>query len=109
MIALHIKTTRRLLCASQRKGRPRSYGMGYAVHTKSMGALDDPCTCVAIGEDLGHQLKYWSVLPLSYPVATCSNVYIDPRHNGGLNLGFADGHCKWIAKSATEGTSIVWE
>jgi len=28
------------------------------------------------------------------------NGQVEPRHNGGLNMGFADGHAKWFAMSA---------
>lgn len=104
----YLKNAKVLVCPSQSRDRPRSYGMGYCVHARFMGSLADPSKCVAIGDSVGFQAKYWSVLPLSSDPATCSNVYIDPRHNGGLNIGFADGHAKWYAKGATEGADIIW-
>lgn len=105
----YLKNTQILVCPSQKKDRPVSYGLSYAVHGKSMGSWDDDTKVVAIGEAVGYEAKYWSVLPLSADPATCSNVYIDPRHNNGLNIGFADGHAKWIAKNATENSDIVWQ
>jgi len=104
----YLKNTQILRCPSQRKECPRSYGMSYAVHAKSMGSLDDPSQCVAIAENVGYQLKYWGVFPLSADPSTCANGYIEARHNGGLNMGFADGHAKWFAKHATESDDIVW-
>ncbi|HCU35651.1 MAG TPA: hypothetical protein DGT21_09390 [Armatimonadetes bacterium] len=105
----YIRNTQVLVCPSQRKDRPVSYGLGYAVQGRSTNSWDDDTRVVAIGETVGYEAKYWSVLPLSSDPATCSNVYIDPRHNNGLNIGFADGHAKWLAKDATENGDIIWQ
>lgn len=105
----YIKNNQVWICPSQKKDRPASYGLTYAIHRKSMGYWDDPSCVVAVAENVGYQEKYWGVLPLSCDPDTCSNAYIDPRHNNGLNVGFADGHAKWLAKDATENPDIIWQ
>lgn len=108
-VAPYMKNKQILVCPSQKKDRPASYGLTYAVQRKSIGSWDDASSVVAIAESVGFQEKYWGVLPLSADPATSSNAYIDPRHNNGLNVGFADGHAKWLAKDATENPDIIWQ
>ena len=46
----YIRNTQVLVCPSQRKDRPVSYGLGYAVQGKSTNCRDDETRVVAIGE-----------------------------------------------------------
>ena len=56
----------------------------------------------------------WEVcFPYSYTGGAASAYYtggsayrrVDSRHNGGLNVGFVDGHVKWLACNAIEGAA----
>jgi len=95
-----------LTCPDQDRSLPRSYGMAYALHGHWYGQLADPSITVAVGDDVGRERVRWSVAPYSCDPATFSRIYIDPRHHGGVNLAFADGHAKWYPSSVD--TEVVW-
>ncbi|MEN6641002.1 MAG: H-X9-DG-CTERM domain-containing protein [Armatimonadia bacterium] len=33
---------------------------------------------------------------------------IDPRHNDGVNVGFLDGHAKWLKAGKVGATNFKW-
>jgi prepilin-type N-terminal cleavage/methylation domain-containing protein/prepilin-type processing-associated H-X9-DG protein len=97
-----------LWCPDQKRDRERSYGLSYAIHGHWVSSVEDAANTIALADSKGVKREHWGALPLSCDPENCSNAYFDPRHNTGVNLGFADGHAKWLHRDATEPPEIVW-
>jgi prepilin-type N-terminal cleavage/methylation domain-containing protein/prepilin-type processing-associated H-X9-DG protein len=89
-------------------------GAGAGPRGCALGAIDSPAECLLLGEtadSLGRGTWYY-YSPKRYPYPYIAggvpyNRIPDPgRHNQGSNIGFVDGHAKWIATSTL--TSNTW-
>ena len=76
-----------LVCPS----RP-DLAVGYAMNRKLLGAklgeVEEPAEVI---------LFFEANLDGENPVGGADDVPEEGVHNGGINLGFADGHCKWVS------------
>ncbi|NPV46451.1 MAG: DUF1559 domain-containing protein [Armatimonadetes bacterium] len=89
---------------------PRSYGWNFALDYQKLGAIKYPAECIAVADSRNNDKADRE--------DCCASGYIAPapresccrteapwgrvsfRHNDGTNCVFADGHAKWMVKSA---------
>jgi prepilin-type N-terminal cleavage/methylation domain-containing protein/prepilin-type processing-associated H-X9-DG protein len=82
----------------------------------SLGQFLSPATSVKIGDSFSNGLKYMNAVQACSPEkrtvittsgsnGTCGG--FAPLHNDGGNLGFMDGHCKWVSWSSFIGGSGI--
>ena len=85
-------------------------------HSVGLSDFDDPSRVFLMGDlvyDASGNLPdktYYTHRPASRCTG-CGHPaeeYLDPRHNGGLNVAFLDGHTKWMKLEKVCGDSIVW-
>ncbi len=90
-------------------------GYGVACYTTGAGTgralaeIQMPAQCILFNETTGGCTHH------SNPTCACSDVatggvgfHVDPRHNGGANFCFVDGHVKWLRKDEVLGNSMYW-
>ena len=64
----------------------------------ALGKIENPAETVYLADGLGYM--YYPDTTGGYARCTKDVGYrIQPRHNDGANLGFADGHSKWYSQS----------
>lgn len=64
-----------------------------------LAKINNPAETVYIADARGYM--FYPEAPGGGPRASLGTGYrIQPRHNGGANLGFVDGHSKWYSESA---------
>jgi len=99
----YIKNTQVLVCPSDRS-RPVGYGFNYR-HTRvdswgggiTLGQLLAPAENYMLMDGYAHCVYCvwcWPDPAAQGPYG--SNWYIGNRHNEGANVGFCDGHAKWV-------------
>jgi len=92
-----------------------NYGYNGNLRARKDGDIRAPAECVAFGDsshwygNLCNGLSFaWSRVdkrPAGNPCAASQSAnWVDSctRHNGGSNLGYADGHAKWLAAQAIQ-------
>jgi prepilin-type N-terminal cleavage/methylation domain-containing protein/prepilin-type processing-associated H-X9-DG protein len=73
---------------------------GYGYGGASLAAFARPAETVVIGDSRGDRGCYYlgnahfPGAPFRGPGYVCGGT--DPRHNDGINVGYADGHAKWL-------------
>ncbi len=70
------------------------YGYNRYIDGESMADFEYPAETVMLA-DAGGASNYRLYSRAYYPSCSSSSTYIDPRHNGGANIGLCDGHAKW--------------
>ena len=111
-IAPYVKNTQVFNCPSASGGPATRYGMSYAHVTgvgtaSALGSISRPAGIAMLFEtqyDNGGQLKLayctscWPVPPggVANPTAMFNGFAPIARHNDGDNVGFCDGHAKWM-------------
>jgi prepilin-type processing-associated H-X9-DG protein len=80
-----------LKCPEDKSSARCSYGMNKALSKKAVKKIKNPSAVVAI---------YETAHPGKNPSGGAKDVVSPPRHPGGSNFGYADGHGEW--KSADE-------
>jgi prepilin-type N-terminal cleavage/methylation domain-containing protein/prepilin-type processing-associated H-X9-DG protein len=117
-IAPYMKSTQILICPSKRANYP-GYGVpwynmfadwgGGTQDGFSLGSVDAPAEALMFSEsesDTGgvsmwiYSLKLWPIGAVGDPGDDYNFIPYPGRHNGGNNVGFVDGHAKWIATSS---------
>ncbi len=73
-------------CPEDKSDARCSYGMNWGLSRKPTSAVDDASRKVAI---------YETARPGANPMGGKTDVVSPPRHQGGNNYGFVDGHAKW--------------
>jgi prepilin-type N-terminal cleavage/methylation domain-containing protein/prepilin-type processing-associated H-X9-DG protein len=107
----YLKNTQMLMCPSDRT-RPVGYGFNYR-HTRvdgwgggiSIGQLPAPADNYMLMDgysDCVYCVFCWPTVANEGPYGR--NWYIGNRHNGGSNVGFCDGHAKWLSNN----TLVSW-
>ena len=85
---------------------PRDYGYNFALDAVSLAKIQYPAECIAISDSNNRDdidqtqdccgVGYLAPAPRSGCCATNAKWgRVMPRHNGGANHAFADGHAKW--------------
>jgi len=119
-VAPYIKNTQILLCPSKKYttiaygynyvylGSTGGSGMGLAqIQTPSeMLILADSYDSDTAGSFHVYAPQYWGIHGGANDDNDTGNV--DPRHNGGANAGFADGHAKWYQLQALDNEEL-WD
>jgi prepilin-type N-terminal cleavage/methylation domain-containing protein/prepilin-type processing-associated H-X9-DG protein len=107
VIAPYMKNTQILTCPS-RKNRVVGYGwnideMGYGSSTSvgaavSYASIKSPAETIWIAESTGPGIypPRWVANPASYLYLYTDYYRPEQVHNDGGNLGFCDGHAKWM-------------
>ncbi len=67
-----------------------NYGYNYYVATHALGDIQHPSRTGVIADGVNN---YWRIVK---PPAVNHYLFSTTRHNGGANVGFADGHAKWV-------------
>jgi prepilin-type N-terminal cleavage/methylation domain-containing protein/prepilin-type processing-associated H-X9-DG protein len=68
-------------------------------HLAKLSDIENPSETAFLADGLGYM--FYPEPPGGTPRAVLDAGYrIQPRHNGGANLGFVDGHSKWFSESA---------
>ncbi len=90
------------------------YGMNYWMtyyyyySTAYMAAFKTPAKTIWF-TDCNYYIVYPSYYLATYPTNTTygqnGSARLQLRHNGGANVGFLDGHAKWLSRSVLEGDS----
>ena len=83
----HAGSSRRLHCPSDQLPGERSYEMLQSWSGKQL--LTD--------DDLSRPILLYEI----------GKFGVEYRHNGGINLGFVDGHCKWFARERVPPSVIL--
>jgi len=74
------------------------YGYSRHIGGLSMGQIDQPSSTFIVGDsaaDEGQNPMTYVLYGTWYPTT-----HLADRHNGGANIGFADGHAKWVRTPA---------
>ena len=101
----------------------RSYGFNFAIDFTRLGRIQYPAECIAIADsgtpdpDMGTACcapGYLAAAPRSGCCATNAPWgHVSFRHNEGTNVGFVDGHAKWVKMNAAvfgnNGSSRWWQ
>jgi prepilin-type processing-associated H-X9-DG protein len=101
---------------------PRSYGWNFELDYQKMGVIKYPAECIAVADSRNNDKAdredccaagYLAPAPRTGCCATEAPWgRVSFRHNDGTNACFADGHAKWMVKSAgvfgNNGTSRNW-
>lgn len=88
---------------------PRSYGWNLMLDCKKIATMTSPAQTVLVADSdgTGYIAPLHSCIGFTSLGATaaCAKQYagMSPRHNEGMNLGFADGHSKWMGGQAVIG------
>ena len=93
-----------------------NYGYNSALRGLKDGDIRTPAECIAVGDashwngnGCGGRSFAWSSIHKRPTGSACGGntatnwVDVCTRHNGGSNLGFCDGHGKWMAGGAIHG------
>lgn len=83
----YIKNPRILVCPS-RPETPVGYAMNKAFVGTQINQVQRPAQAI---------LFFESKIGGASPVGTAADVPIEGVHNGGICVGYADGHCKWAS------------
>ncbi len=59
-----------------------------------------PSQSAVCGETTDWYINTWDLLYLQHPTSTAPTPPIGNRHQGGINLWFADGHVEWMTQRA---------
>ncbi len=73
--------------------------MDWGLSAKALSSVKDPSRQVVV---------YETAHPGKNPAGGKTDVASPPRHMGGNNYGFADGHAAWIPEPATETQKVQW-
>ncbi|MGC4042551.1 MAG: DUF1559 domain-containing protein [Armatimonas sp.] len=93
------------------RGFRRGYAYNYWLARNppiSQAAVGAPADCLVFGEVFGEVDRIW---PFGSPQADTRFVP-EARHNGGLNITYADGHAKWMNGKNSKvnwPTGVVWD
>ncbi len=93
------------------------YGYNSRIANRQFSLVNQPASIIALG-DAGHWMgdlydgwlyayaprSGWLGNPSTNPAL---QVETNTRHNGGSNLGFADGHAKWMSAGAIAGNRLA--
>ncbi len=117
----YLKNTQVLKCPSDSLSPVCSYGVPYynmfhdagAPRGFALGRIDSPSECLLMGETQNSSgaatWYYYTPKNWPYPYDTANgpgNRIADPgRHNEGSNIGFVDGHAKWIGTKTLQNTN----
>jgi prepilin-type N-terminal cleavage/methylation domain-containing protein/prepilin-type processing-associated H-X9-DG protein len=120
LIDPYMKSTQILKCPSEKSTAACSYGVPYynmfhdygAPRGFALGRIDSPAECLLMGETerTGGIPTWYYYTPKNwaYPYDVANgpgNRIADPgRHNEGSNIGFVDGHAKWIGTKTLQNT-----
>lgn len=76
----------------------QSYGWNWYMAFMNQSEVTSPASTIMIGDRIGNNwhMQAWYDTPLAGDPAMP-----DPRHNGGANFNFFDGHAKWMRLSQT--------
>ena len=132
LVAPYIKNTQVFVCPSDADRGCQIYGLGPTVYNVSMAKFNAPAQLCLIAEAAswsapvpGDRLDpsswgppqgnaHWQVaFPGQTPYDTGCNGGTCRRrpyavHNGGLNIGYVDGHVKWLKGSNVVNDSTLW-
>lgn len=115
----YIKNTQILKCPSA-VDRPVGYGFNYR-HTRvddwgggiSLGECKEPASQYMLMDGYTHCVYCvycWPTVASEGPYG--NNWYIGKRHNDGSNVGFIDGHAKWLSNNTlvswTAASQVAW-
>ncbi|MDH7568318.1 MAG: hypothetical protein QHJ73_01860, partial [Armatimonadota bacterium] len=89
-----------------------NYGMNQNLYGRKLATINEPASLIALGDALHWSGTLYNGLCFVYAGNTQSG-WFDPRvatnqteyrtrHMGGSNLGYADGHAKWVQYSAIQ-------
>ncbi|MFO7947149.1 MAG: DUF1559 domain-containing protein [Armatimonadota bacterium] len=103
----YVKNTQIFTCPSE-SGTSVGYGYNYAYLGSTTGSpialarIETPSQMVVICDSYGSNFHVypphsWGIHGGSYDDNNYGNV--DPRHNEGANVGWADGHAKWMKRT----------
>jgi len=120
----YMKNRQALVCPSKRDWNPGAtthktgYGLNHTVFPSGLGSPSPPAS-VALAEidrpseTIGGADKNQGntmVVGVSFAGSVAWPYNVDARHNDGANFFFADGHAKWMGKSADWSTSNgLWD
>jgi prepilin-type N-terminal cleavage/methylation domain-containing protein/prepilin-type processing-associated H-X9-DG protein len=76
-----------------------AYGISYYVQGEPMAEVTQPASTILLTDnyDEGDSLSYYTSRVVSVHSSGNIRKIIPDRHNGGANLGFCDGHAKWMS------------
>lgn len=86
-------------------GRPTAaipIGYSTSLQLVALGTITIPAQTAMIGDTAGGGA--YTFFPTNYQGPSAAR-YLEGRHNEGANMGFVDGHCKWV-KMAKDSTGI---
>jgi len=105
MIYPYVKNDQLFVCPSDRSytfdntvlsdWTPGGYGYNDALYSVSLGDIKDASNRLALADANGYTLWHGATNP---PPNQSAGNYVqpNPRHNDGCNVGFIDGHGKWL-------------
>ena len=70
----------------------------------ALADVNAPSEVMLLGESTFYCLLY---CPFCDPSYRDANGYTTTKHNGGSNVGFVDGHAKWLSVDTIKGTDIA--
>jgi prepilin-type N-terminal cleavage/methylation domain-containing protein/prepilin-type processing-associated H-X9-DG protein len=83
-----------------------NYWLTYYYYRLDLAILTKPASTIWF-TDCNYYVVYPSYYLFTYPTHTTYGVNgyarVQLRHNGGVNVGFVDGHAKWLSRSVIEG------
>jgi prepilin-type N-terminal cleavage/methylation domain-containing protein/prepilin-type processing-associated H-X9-DG protein len=108
----YVKNEQVFLCPSRRGDMYTDYAWNYAYHGicnygYTLGQFVKPAEFMVVMDGLNYVFQHHThtnntLTPGSY------SANIDPRHNDGVNVGFLDGHAKWLKAGRVGGGSLKW-
>lgn len=111
VLAPYLRNEQVLICPSQNRARDPLIQWSYAWNHDMDAwlptfAVGNPSATIMVAEPIG-----WCCV-VTYPGNTHPVAHrwqVEPRHNGGSNYLFCDGHLKWMTVDATLQPEFLWD
>ncbi|MEN6302104.1 MAG: DUF1559 domain-containing protein, partial [Armatimonadia bacterium] len=108
----YVKNDQMFLCPSRRGSIYSDYCWNYAYHgicnnAYSLGQFAKPAQFMVAMDGVDYTFQHNThTNNTTTPGQYSQN--IDPRHNDGVNVGFLDGHAKWLKAGKVGATNFKW-
>ena len=113
-ISPYVKNDQLAVCPSWRAALSYGYNM-YSLDGRALGTLKYPATLILVCDSRKKQASDGALVGVGFINQTpaggacgwsgcnSADMCTSEIHNEGLNIGFADGHVKWLRKQALDG------
>jgi len=81
----YIKSEAVFRCPSDRSGHPVNYAMNSRLSGRKLGDIVNPAAAIVLFDSSSES-----------PNPADAGASLAKRHNGGANVAYVDGHCKWL-------------